>query len=437
MMEKKQHAIKISREMFDDEKMKEKHRLKEVYFTRDRVLRFGIVLVLILKKGLKSIQVMLNEFFSELSLPTVSNVAFCKARRKLSHSAFIELNEKAIINVTYRENTYRTFKGYRLLAVDGSKIVLPDTPEIKEEFGIIPFTNGSTKEIGGERPYAMASIMYDVLNHISVHATLEKARAYEVDIAIQHIERATAKDIIIFDRGYASYRMLAELTRRKINFLIRCSKGSFKVAQEMNEGLGKESRTVNLLVPKQQRSEIRNKELPEMVRVRFVRVKLDTGENEILVTNLLQETDFPTQDFKQLYWHRWGVETFYGVLKTRLNLENFTGFSVESVKQDFYSTIYLTGLEAILIEKAEKILDQKPSENPQKVNKVISFNTIKNQAFEILCGEGKEEEIIEKLTTLFLTNPTLKRIHRKLPPRQKKNSRSLLNFQKYKRKIVF
>jgi len=101
----------------------------------------------------------------------------------------------------------------------------------------------------------------------------------------------------------------------------------------------------------------------------------------------MTQTYFPTKDFKELYWNRWGVETFYGVLKTRLNLENFTGLSPESVKQDFYSSIYLTGLEAILTEDVEKILNQKPVENPQKVNKVISFNTIKNKAFEILCGK--------------------------------------------------
>lgn len=220
--------------------MKEKYRFKEKDFTRDRVLRFSIVMVLIIRKGLKSIQVTLNEFFSGLSLPSVSGVAFCKARKKLSHCAFIELNEKAIVNVTYQGNNFRTFKGYRLLAIDGSKIVLPDTPAIKEEFGTIPFTDGSTKEVGGEMPFGMASIMYDVLNHISIDSKLEKARAYEVDIAVKHLEKANSKDLIIFDRGYASYRMLVELIQRKINFVIRCSKGSFGVAQGMYQGWKRE-----------------------------------------------------------------------------------------------------------------------------------------------------------------------------------------------------
>lgn len=208
--------------------------------------------------------------------------------------------------------------------------------------------------------------MFDVINRIAIDSRLEKAKAYEVDIASQHLEKATSRDLIIFDRGYASFRMVAELTSRKINFLIRCSKAGFKIAQEMFEGLGKDSQIADIEPPKAKRKEIRLKGLPTEVRVRFVRVQLDTGENEILVTNLLSETDFPTKDFKELYWKRWGVETFYGVGKTRLCLENFTGFSAESVRQDFYSTIFLTGLETILTEDAEDILSQIESSVPDE-----------------------------------------------------------------------
>lgn len=89
-------------------------------------------------------------------------------------------------------------------------------------------------------------------------------------------------------------------------------------------------------------------ELPESVKVRFVRVRLETGEYEVLVTNLLNTQDFPTEEFKTLYHLRWGVEGFYRILKSRLNLENFSGKTAESVYQDFYATVYLTGIETIL-----------------------------------------------------------------------------------------
>lgn len=120
--------------------------------------------------------------------------------------------------------------------------------------------------------------------------------------------------------------------------------------------------------------------MPKALTVRFVRVLLDTGEWEVLVTSLRDEPLYPTADFKALYHLRWGIETFYGILKTRLELENFSGLSVESVKQDFYATLYLTGLESILTADAQAQLDQRPTQHRQTVNRGVAFNIIKNRS---------------------------------------------------------
>ena len=66
-----------------------------------------------------------------------------------------------------------------------------------------------------------------------------------------------------------------------------------------------------------------------------------------------------TLPFKELYFLRWGVEGFYNLLKGRLNLENFTGKSLESVHQDFWSTIFITHAETIFTHEAQKKLDDR------------------------------------------------------------------------------
>jgi len=52
---------------------------------------------------MKSLQLSLNEFIPKLQLPqpTVSNAAYCKARLKLRHTAFIELNRVAVLSTMY------------------------------------------------------------------------------------------------------------------------------------------------------------------------------------------------------------------------------------------------------------------------------------------------------------------------------------------------
>ena len=84
------------------------------------------------------------------------------------------------------------------------------------------------------------------------------------------------------------------------------------------------------------------KELGE-ISLRMVKILLENGSLEVLATNLSQ-TEFHTEEIKELYHMRWGIETAYETLKSRLQLENFTGTKPILLLQDIYSTIYLSNL---------------------------------------------------------------------------------------------
>ena len=371
-----------------------------------------------------------------LDLPPVTASAYSQARYKAKHTAFIALNQTAVVETVYGDDDYHKFWGFRVLAIDGSKVILPNTDDVRKEFGTIAYSNGKDSEITGQHPYALASVLYDVLNRVAIDARLGKARAYEIDLAVEHLAHTKEKDLLTMDRNYPSYRMLAELTQSSRDYVVRCSAASFAVARKMLKGEGEESQTVILKPCAKQLPIIHKLGLPTSLKVRFVRVKLSTGENEVLVTSLHNETRYPSAGFSELYYLRWGIETFYGLLKTRLGLENFTGTQAEAVKQDFHSSVYLTGLESILTDAAQKQLDAKETRYPQTVNRSVSFNAIKNQAFDLLLGDIETEAIEEKLTALFLTNPTIDRKHRN-PPRKKSSARRLLNFHKRQKKHCF
>jgi hypothetical protein len=376
-----------------------------------------------------------NEAMLWLERETVTASAFCQARYKLKHTAFIELNQKGIVEPMVAEGDYRQFLGFRVLAVDGSMVMLPHTEETSKTFGTIAYTNGKDKQ-PGEHCYGTASVLYDVLNRIAVDATLAPAKAYEVDLAIAHLQHTIATDLLLMDRNYPSYRMMAELCHRQRAFVIRCTAHSFNTARQLAKGKGLASQVVTIIPPDGHKADIRQRGLPETITVRFVRVMLKTGEAEILVTSLLDEHTYPSADFAELYRLRWGIETFYGILKTRLALENFTGQSVEAIQQDFYATIYLTGLESILTDTAQAHLDDRNTRHPQTVNRAVSFNVIKNQAFDLLFSQLDTETLMQQLTTLFLKNPLSQR-HGRNPTRRKSSPRALLIFQKRKKKHCF
>jgi len=124
------------------------------------------------------------------------------------------------------------------------------------------------------------------------------------------------------------------------------------------------------------------------------------------------------KNIKELYHLRWGIEGLYALIKGRLNLENFTGKTALSVKQDFYATIFISGLESILTQEADLKLAKKSEDNVlnQTVNNMISFNGIKNHVIELFFDQNKPIEVVlETLTSWFMKTPTYTNRKREVP----------------------
>lgn len=195
-------------------------------FTRNRILNFQILFVTIMRKSIKSFQIVLNELLMDGHIhTTVTNSAFTQARQKLSHTAFIELSTN-IVAMQYEDpKDLNLWNGYRLLGVDASQIILPSTKEIALEFGTIKIKSATTE---GSYVSAKFECCYDVLNNLTIAGTLDKGDVYEVNLAEKILDVVTENDILIYDRGYCSYKFIAILSQRKKHFIIRCKRSFFK-----------------------------------------------------------------------------------------------------------------------------------------------------------------------------------------------------------------
>jgi len=394
-----------------------------------------VIFILILRHSVKSIQLILNEFVIYAKKDfLITAGAFTKARKKLKHTAYTELNDD-IIDIYYKDQNIKRFLGFRILAFDGSKITLPDTIEVKQKFGSKPIGNHTGQDLG-EYSRATFQSCYDVLNNIAVKSLLGHGSSYEADLAEEMIPSLKSDDLLIFDRGYASYSFMAKLIKEKKHFIIRCPKISFIAVQNIFENDSPESMIVLLDVSHRHKNKIKKLILPSVIKIRLIKIILSSGETEVLATSLLDEVAFPKTDFKYLCSLRWGGETFFSKVKGRLALENFTGKTVESIYQDFWSTIFISNLETIMIEDVEESLDTNKSQKNIKINKAVSFNAIKNMAFEIFFNEPDKEKVANQLTKLFIMNPVVVRENRHVP-RKKISDTQSLNFQKRRRKHVF
>lgn len=315
-------------------------------------------------------------------------------------------------------------------------MILPKNDETKDEFGLIPIGNHNQKRV---KDYCSAAfeVCHDVLNKIAIKSVLSRGNSYEVNLASEMLEALKPDDLVLCDRLYFSYRFLADLTKRKIQYVIRCSRKSFLEARNMFKD-GSPSSKVVKFTPGRRMEEIKQLGLPEEITLRLVRVILPSGEVEVLATSLMDEQIFSVETLKELYFLRWGVETFFSKIKGRLDLENFTGKSVEAIKQDFWSTIFISNLETVMTEDVEADLnaDLTDANLSRTINKSVSFNAIKNLAFDILSTESDIDHIMSQLSKLFLMNTLVVRKGRKVDRHTISNARSM-NYQKRVRKRVF
>ncbi len=211
---------------------------------------------------------------------------------------------------------------------------VPDTYECSEYFG---FSGNQNKTITA---MASASALYDVLNDIIIDARITRYKTSERTMAKQHIDSIGDKisqqnSIVIFDRGYPSYDMFDYLNNQGLLFLMRVSE-SFKVAQSIDDN----------------DSILNYKFQGEMKQVRVVNVKISDEITEVLITNIYDENISPSQ-FKELYFLRWGVESKYKELKSSLKIEEFSGTKPIAIEQDFYASIYLSMIAALIKKEAD------------------------------------------------------------------------------------
>jgi hypothetical protein len=438
------HLIAQLRQRLIDPSFGARHRRRPTDFTRQCVLIFPVLMLLLLQKSLKSLQAHLHEFLAQLAegahAPNLSGGALTHARAKLNASAFVELNTAVVLATVYgppHAALVQRWRGHRLLGVDSSLLRLPARAAVGEKFGWVQCANHHGPQ---ERyPQGRVSVLYDVLNQLGLDARLVASTVAETQLAHDPLAGVGLDDVLLNDRGYTGYRWLAAVRAAGAHFVSRCSRGSFAAVQRLfarNEaGV---SVQVRLAAPKEVRAECRACGWPLELTVRLVTVRLASGELEVLATSLLDEAAYPTEEFGPLYWRRWGHETYYGRLKGRLDLEHCSGQTVAAVEQDFQATVLLSNVESVVVGPAQAELRVRTAgrAQPAQVNRAVSLHALKSRLIALLTSRVPAEQVLAELTEWFQANPVSVRPGRTVRRREFSPSRSY-HYQRRVRKLVF
>ncbi len=400
---------------------------------------------LLLQKTTKSVQRHLHSLFHQLwpqeAERSVTPGGWTQARAKLSHTAFIELNQEVLLPCFYAPDQAehrRDWRGHRLLGCDGSLLRLPSHPQVVETFGALAVAN-HLGDTGTRYTPARLSVLYDLLNHIGLDARLAPVATGEVELAAAQLEQVEKNDVLIWDRGFTGFVLMAQVLARGGHFVGRCSKSSFAAAQQMFRiNRAGRSQVVKLVAASDQRAELKKLSLPSELIVRFVSVRLPTGELEVLVTSLLNKTLYPTQEFLEVYHWRWNHETYHQMLKGRLDLENWSGQTVEAVRQDVQAAVFVSNVESLLSQQPQEELSAQDAgrQYPAQVNRAVSYHALKERMLDLLWSKRPLEKVLEQLQRWMRSNPVSVRPLRQVLRRPQSFHRSY-HHQRNLRKTVY
>ncbi|QAA83107.1 IS4 family transposase [Aequorivita sp. H23M31] len=403
---------KIKATIFSNE-LKTEFKVSNEHFTRNRKQCFPILLLFMLNFLRKSLSLEIENFTSLLKAGSNSKFtksAFVQARKKIRPEVFDELS-RVLLNEFYTDNVpaIKLWNGFRLLAVDGTRITLPITDELKAIYGETK-NQSSTVLV-----QARCSVIYDVLNKYVLDGILAPVVRGERDLALTHLEHCKSNDLIIYDRGYPSYNFIQQHVKSEFDYLMRV-KTSFSGLVMDFEKSRKKSLVVAIYPGKN--AKLTDKEYTKNcpIKVRLVRIELGKGNVEILMTSLLDSNLYPTSQFKELYFKRWGVETFYDELKNKLRVEHFSGYSNQSILQDFKAALFVSNVQTLIVSELEDELKDinRGKKYDYKVNTNISYGLLKNRVVKLFLDEKTDgSDIVEELKSLYKSHLVPSRPNRK------------------------
>ena len=178
------------------------------YFTRDSKLGLPGLLKFIISRQGYTVANEINHYYSSFELKkSVSKQAIFQAQEKLDYKVFPYINSK-LCKHYYQNNDYETFKGYTVVAIDGSVIETPYTEENKKIFGV-PIDN---EDFALTKTTPRISGFLDICNGIFIDVLIKSYRDSEIPMAYEQMD--TVQDIlenckVIFmgDRNYPSTDM--------------------------------------------------------------------------------------------------------------------------------------------------------------------------------------------------------------------------------------
>jgi hypothetical protein len=235
--------------------------------------------------------------------------SLCVARQRLGVAPVRQLFHQVVRPLAQPDTPGAFYGGLRLMGIDGVVNDVPDSAANAAAFGRPSGGRGD-----GAFPQIRKLSLVELGTHVEVALVVKPCRCGEqamVDALLRHLD---AEMLLLWDRGFFSYELWEKLQTRRVNVLARVtSQLILRPIRTLADGS---------YLAKIYRSASEREKDHDGVVVRVIRYTLDDpqrvghGEVHVLITNLLDDGLYPSEELIILYHERWEHELVFDEQKT-------------------------------------------------------------------------------------------------------------------------
>jgi hypothetical protein len=270
-----------------------------------------------------------------LAPPPGTTSPYCQARANLPLERLDQIHRRVVQQAHQIIGSGQLWCGRHVLAADGTTVTAPDTPENQQLY-----PQQSVQRPGCGFPIIRLVALLSLATGMLVGWAAGNWFDHEVPLLQSLWDYLSAGDVLLADRGFCNWALLAQCQLRKVDAVFRL-KGSRRGDFRRGRRLSRDERLVQWRKPAEPAWTVSPAlwaQLPEVLTLRLVRCRLNLPGFRtcqlILATTLLDRQTFPLAKLSELYYRRWFMELSLRHLKSTLQMDQLSCKNPQNLERE-------------------------------------------------------------------------------------------------------
>jgi hypothetical protein len=281
--------------------------------------------------------------------------AYCQARQRLPEATLVQLTRQT--GGTLEEHSPRAWRWHqrRVRLVDGSTVSMPDTAANQKAY-----PQARTQKPGLGFPILRIVVVFSLAVGTVLEAALTPYKGKETGetaLLWSLLERLSAGDVLLGDRCFAGYWLIAKAHLRGVDVVFRQHQLR-RVDFRSGRRLGREDHVVTWHKPQRPRwmDAATYAALPATLTVRELRLRIPKGKFRtreiVVVTTLLEPFRYAKSELEALYRRRWEAEIHLRALKQTLQMDILRCKTPAMVRKELWAHLLIYNLLRTVMARA-------------------------------------------------------------------------------------